>query len=88
MDKRYRYVVNTDTGRIWNEVCDTYDPHINGIGVSIARALPDMAALLAELLNERETALKERALIASQLELMGFDGAARFVRALNRAQTE
>ena len=75
-----RYVVNTDTGRIWDEVCDTHEPHVNGVGVPIARALPDMATLLAQLLNERETAIAERARIAAQLELMGFDGAARFVR--------
>lgn len=79
-----RYVVNTDTGRIWNEVCDTHDPHVNGIGVPIARALPDMADLLAELLNERETVIADRAHIASQLDFMGFDGAARFVRALDK----
>lgn len=79
-----RYVVNTDTGRIWNEVCDTHDPHLNGVGVPIARALPDMADVLAELLNERETARTERTLIVSQLELMGFDGAALFVKGLDR----
>lgn len=78
-----RYAVNTDTGRVWHEVCDTHDPHVNDIGVPIARALPDMAELLAQLLNERETVIADRAHIASQLDLMGFDGAARFVMALD-----
>lgn len=40
MDKRYRYIVNTDTGRIWNEVCDTHDPHELGYFNVIQRYEP------------------------------------------------
>lgn len=77
MDKRY--VINTDTGRVWDEVCDAREPHVNGVGIPVARALPDMAARIAHLLNEREARIGERAQIAHELQAMGFDGAARFL---------
>lgn len=46
-----RYAVNADTDATWHQVCDTAVPHVNGVGDPIARALPDMAARIAALLN-------------------------------------
>lgn len=47
-----RYAVNTDTDHIWAEICDTTAPHVNGVGVPIARAWNlELATRLCELMN-------------------------------------
>ena len=81
MDKRY-VVHDADAAHMWREVCDTQWPHVNGVGIPVARALPEMAAQIARLLNEREARIDDRKHLAGELQTMGFDGAARFIRTL------
>lgn len=38
-----RYLVNTDTDRAWHEVCDAQEPHINDVGMPVARVIAELS---------------------------------------------
>ena len=47
------YRIHSDTGHAWVELCDAREPHINGIGMPVARvADDDLAHAICALLNQ------------------------------------
>ena len=53
-----RFALEIDTSRPWHNLCDTTEPHVNGVGVPIARVLPEWAELICTLLNEHEMKIR------------------------------
>lgn len=47
-----RYAINRDTDRTWVEICDSTAPHVNGVGMPVARVIDaELAGVICAALN-------------------------------------